>query len=102
MTMGRMERLEYEKKPDRAILHSSQYFTIILDYTDQSRFGLPHFCTSLKTQRGHTLKLKLIVVFEIYVNSKLHLYTMTNDRVTGANHIYKTVCRLLITRRLRA
>ena len=51
-----------EKK--RARLHSSKYCSIIVDGADQSAFGLPHFTTKPKSNRGHALKVKLIGLLE--------------------------------------
>ncbi len=53
----RKERLEYQAKKDRGRLESVNYLSVILDGADQSTFGMPHFTTNTKSQRGHALKL---------------------------------------------
>lgn len=73
MKMARVERLDYQKKRDSAIMDSSQYYSIILDGADPTAFGLLHFCTVPKTQRGHALIVRLIGLFEHYMHIKLHL-----------------------------
>ena len=37
------ERMEYQKKAERAILNPKQFCSICVDGADQSAFGLPHF-----------------------------------------------------------
>ncbi len=46
------ERLEYKKKRDNAVLHPSEYKSVIIDGADQTAFGLPHFTVKTKAQTG--------------------------------------------------
>lgn len=93
------ERMEYQQKKDKARLDPSYYCSIIVDGADQSAFGLPHFTTVTKSRTGHSLKVKLIGVLEHNIENNLHLYTMTQEHETGANHIIETIHRFLNERR---
>lgn len=93
------ERLEYQKKKDRARLHSSDCCSIIIDGADQSAFGIPHFTTKPKSQRGHAMKVKLIGLLEHKIQNKLTLYTMTEEHSTGANHVIEVLHRFLNVKR---
>ena len=81
------ERLAYACKRDRARMDPTRYLSVIIDGADQSAFGLPHFVTTVKSVRGHALKVKLIGVLHHAVPNSLHLLTMTEDHETGSNHI---------------
>ena len=94
------ERIYYQKKKDRARLHSSEYCSIIIDGADQSAFGLPHFTTTPKIQRGHAMKLKLIGLLEHAIQNKLTFLTMTEEHATGANHVIEAIHRFLKSKRL--
>lgn len=94
------ERMEYQKKKDRARLNSSEYLSVIVDGADQSSFGLPHFTTTPKSQRGHSLKVKLVGLLEHRLQVRLFLYTMTQDHETGANHVIEALHRFLLTKRM--
>ena len=93
------ELLEYQTKKDRAKLHSRDYCSIIVDGADQSAFGLPHFTTTPKSQRGHAMKVKLIGLLEHRIENRLTLLTMTEEHATGANHVIEVVHRFLNTKR---
>ena len=93
------ERMEYQKKRDRARLNPSEFCSIIVDGADQSAYGLPHFITKTKDQKGHALQLKLIGLLEHAVHNILHMYTMTEDHDTGSNHIVECIHRFLNHRR---
>ena len=93
------ERMEYHIKKDRARLNGSEYLSIIVDGADQSAFGLPHFTTKNKSQRGHALKVKLIGIIDHQVEKQLTLMTMTEEHATGANHIVEVIHRILCARR---
>lgn len=92
------ERMAYQMKRDRARLQPSDYCSIIIDGADQSAFGIPHFATTTKTQRGHALKVKLVGLLEHNVENSLFLFTMTEEHETGANHIIEAIHRYLNTR----
>lgn len=89
------ERLEYQKKSERAVLHPDRYCSICVDGADQSAFGLPHFATSTKNMRGRALRVRLIGILEHGSEKKLHLFTMTEEFQTGANHIIECVHRFI-------
>lgn len=93
------ERMEYQKKRDRARLDPGRYCSIIVDGADQSAFGLPHFTTATKNQRGHSLKVKLVGLLAHDVQNHLMLFTMTEEHATGANHIVESIHRFLNSRR---
>ena len=90
-----MERLEYQKKRDRARLNTNECLSIIIDGEDQSAFGLPQFTTCVKSQRGHALKVKLVGILHQQLENKLSLYTMTQEHGTGANHVIEIIHRFL-------
>lgn len=89
------ERQEYQSKMESAILHPDQYCSICVDGADQSAFGLPHFTVQTKSVRGKALKVKLIGILEHSAEKRLHLYTMTEEYETGANHIVESVHRFI-------
>ncbi len=95
------ERLEYQKKKDRAKLDPSEYCSIIVDGADQQAFGIPHFITKTKNQKGFSLKVNLIGLLEHGISNNLYLYTMTEDHETGANHIIETIHRFINDRRTK-
>ncbi len=92
------ERLEYKRKRDTASLNPQEAWSIIIDGADQTAFGLPHFVTKTKSQRGHTLKIKLVGLLEHCSTNKLRLLTMTEEHRTGANHIIEALHRYLMDR----
>lgn len=92
----RRERLEYKKNRDRAILEPNSCISLIIDGADQSAFGLPHFTTKVKSERGHSLKVKLVGVLQHAIKNKLRLYTLTEEHKTGANHIIEALHRSLM------
>ncbi len=94
------ERLEYKRKRDIATLQPSEAWSLIVDGADQKAYGLPHFITSTKSQRGETLKVKLIGLLEHAMENKLRLLTMTEEHKTGANHVIEAVHRFLMDRSL--
>ncbi len=95
------ERLVYQVKKDRARLRPSEYCSIIVDGADQHAYGLPHFITKTKKQTGLALEVKVVGCLEHNVENKLHLYTMTEEHKTGANHIIEVIHRFLNDRRNR-
>ena len=97
LNMMRRERLEYKKKRDMAILQPQRYLSFIVDGADQSAYGLPRFETTTKGERGHAMKVRLIGVLRHAVPNQLHLFTMTEEFPTGANHIIEAIHRVLTT-----
>lgn len=93
------ERMGYQQKKDRARLQGSEYCSVIVDGSDMSAFGLPHFITTPKSQRGHALKVKLIGLLEHKLENFLFLYTMTQEHETGANHIVEVLHRFINAKR---
>ena len=71
------ERVEYKMKVDRVIHDPGNHRSLIIDGPDQSAFGLPHFVTTVKTTKGHSLKIKLVVILQHGTPKKLRLYTMS-------------------------
>ena len=95
------ERMEYQKKKDRARLNPSEYCSLIIDGADQKAFGLPHFITATKEQKGNAMKLKLIGLLHHDIQNFLHVFTMTEEHETGANHIIECIHRFLNFRALK-
>ena len=76
------ERMEYKRKRDIAVFNPNEAWSVIIDGADQTAFGLPHFHTNIKSQRGHTMKVKLVGLLEQNVGNKLRLLTMIEDHKT--------------------
>lgn len=85
------ERLEYRKKREKAMLHPRRYISFIIDGADQSAFGIPHFCTNVKSTTGNAMKVRLIGALEHGQPNKLLLMTLTEEYETGANHIIQAL-----------
>lgn len=94
------ERQEYKNKRDKAILDPSSAWSLIIDGADQTAFGLPHFSSHTKGERGHALKVKLVGMLEHAAENRLRLLTMTEEHQTGANHIVESLHRFLMDRSL--
>ncbi len=90
-----MERREYVRKAELAMLRPSKFLSIVVDGADQSAYSLPHFVTKVKDGRGQGLKVHLIGVLQHLSLNHLRLYTMTDDHQTGANHIVECVHRFI-------
>lgn len=95
LTFVSNERMAYQQQKDRARLHGTKYCSIIVDGADQSAFGLPNFTTTPKSQKGHSLKVKLIGLLEHKPECQLFLYTMTQEHETGASHIVEVIHRFI-------
>ena len=93
------ERTTYQKKKDRGRLVSSEYCSLIIDGADQTAFGLPHFTTATKAQRGHAMKVKLVGLLEHRLQTRLTLMTMTQEHQTGSNHVIEVLHRFLDRKR---
>lgn len=59
------------------MLHPEGCVSSIIDGADMSAFGLPHFITFSKGQRGHALKVKLIGPLEHKHERKFRLLTIS-------------------------
>ncbi len=94
------ERLEYKRKKDIASLDPSNAWSVIIDGADQRAYGLPHFISKTKAQRGQALRVKLIGILEHAAENKLRLLTMTDEHKSGANHIIESIHRYLMDRSL--
>ncbi len=90
-----MERREYLRKAELAMLRPSKYLSVVIDGADQSAYSLPHFVTKVKDVRGQGLKVHLIGVLQHLSMNRLRLFTMTEDHQTGANHIVECVHRFV-------
>lgn len=89
------ERREYRRKTELATLHPSSYLSLVVDGADQTKFALPHFCTSVKYQQGHGIAVHLIGLLRHGAINKLRLFTMTDEHASGANHIIEPIHRLI-------
>lgn len=94
------ERQEYKRKRDMAILNPTEVLSCIIDGADQRAFGLPHFISHTKAERGHALTIKLVGVLEHALENRLRLLTMTEEHQTGANHIVESIHRFLMDKSL--
>lgn len=70
---------EYRKRQVRAVLHPDSYCSIIIDNANQSSFRVPHFVTRSEDMKRSAIKVKLIGVLEHIKQSRLQLFSMTNN-----------------------
>jgi len=77
---------------------------LIIDGADQSAFGLPHFFLSSKTEREHSLKVKIVGVIDHGASNRSTLFLITEEFETGANHViealHRTLCDIVAIGRL--
>lgn len=85
------ERIEYRKNRERATISPCTCASFIIDGADQSAFGLPHFCTNVKSTTGNAMKVRLIGALQHGSPNKLLLMTLTEEYETGANHIVQAL-----------
>lgn len=81
------ELLLYRKKNDQTMLHGSNYMSIIIDGSDQSAYGLPHFTIHSKAENGHSNKVRLVSLLHQRIPNKLILLTMSEEHENSDNHI---------------
>ena len=55
--------------------------------------------TSVKSQRGHAMKVKLVGLLEHQLPNVLLIHTMKHELKTGANHVVEVLHRYLTRRR---
>lgn len=89
------ERADYASRARQAVRYPGRVCSIAIDGADQSSFGLPHFITDTKQTSGESLKVKLVGLLEHGIAQSLHLFTMTSQFDTGANHIIEVMHRWL-------
>ena len=72
-----------------------RFLSIIVDGADQKNYGIPHFVEASKSDRGHQLKVKIIAAMQHMKRGErhLHLFAMTDEFATGANHIIEVIHR---------
>lgn len=85
----------YVCKCQDAALSPIEYHSMVLDSTDQSKFGLPWFPTRVKNQRCHGLSVGLIGIFRHAPVNKLRLFTRTDEHATVSNHIIESIHRIV-------
>lgn len=90
-----LERREYQRKRELAILRPTEYMSFVVDGADQSAYALPHFVTKVKDSRGHGLKVHLIGLLYHSTVNRLRLFTMTDEHQKGANHIIECIHRFV-------
>lgn len=81
------EQLEDREPQDCVILFPDRYFPIIVVGTEQFAFPLSNFATKSINVRGKPMEVVLIGLLEHQRPNHLHLFTMTEEHETGANHI---------------
>lgn len=75
----------------RAILRPKTFGYLIKDGAYQSAFGLPHFPTSTKRRRRHSMTVKVVDILEHGKPNGLRLYMMTEEQQTGANDVIESL-----------
>ena len=93
------ERRMYHNRCERAIRYPTKYTSMVVDGADQKAYGLPHFLDKSKADRGHKFKVKCIGCLEHRSSKKLWIHTMTEEFLTGANHIIEVIHRALTARK---
>ena len=85
-----MRQMMAEEDPHR-------FLSIIVDGADQKNYGIPHFVEASKSDRGHQLKVKIVAAMQHLKRGErdLHLFAMTDEFATGANHVIEVVHRFL-------
>jgi len=86
------ERRAYYRRREKAVSYPTRYFSAIIDGADQKNYGLPHFALASKSDKGHKIKGKFVVVLEHRVRKQLSLLTMTDEFATGACTCIELVC----------
>lgn len=94
------ERLIDYKKRDVAVLNPNWFSSVIIDGADQSRFGLPHFISKTKDNRGHCLKVWFVDILKHRKPNKRFLFEIAEEYEACANHVVEVVQRLF-SKRLR-
>ena len=89
------ERRMYQNRCQRAIRYPKKYTSIVVDGADQKAYGLPHFLDKSKADRGHKFKVKCVGCLKHRASKKLWMYVMTEEFLTGANHIIEVIHRVL-------
>ena len=95
LNMVKEERRQYSHRKEQARKQPTKYMSIVVDGADQKAFGLPHVLENSKSDRGHKLKVKCVGCLQHASTNKLRLYIMTDELLTGANHIIEVVHRSL-------
>ena len=89
------ERDEYTLKRTKAQSNPNHLLSLIIDGADQSAFGLPHFSQATKSEKGHSIKVRLIGTLVHGPHKRLFLHTMTQEYETGGNHVIEALHRVL-------
>lgn len=78
------------------MIDSTKVFSIIIDGSDQSAFGLSHLATTTKDLRGNSIKMRLIVLLD-HCPAKhwLTLFTLGEENDTGPNNFIEALHRFL-------
>lgn len=82
---------EYRKRQDCAILYPDSYCPIRIDKANKRSVAVPYFFTWSSDMTGMAMKVKPIGVSEHLEQKKLHLFPMTVEHETRANHVVGTL-----------
>lgn len=89
------ERCEYRRKIELAGLRTTESVSFTIDGADQIELVLCHFKVRTKDQGGYGLSVHLICLLRNELQSKLQLFTMTENNKTGSKQIIEPVKRFL-------
>lgn len=81
----------YRKRTKLAKGQPDEYMSLAIDGAHQTKFSLAWFVTPTKDQHGHCWKIHLITVLDHAPFCHPRLFTMNNNRATGANHVLEAV-----------
>ena len=91
----RRERLGYYLRRDRSKSAPKRYCSFIIDGADQKSYGVSNFTFSTKGDNGQKMKIKCVGVLEHLAERKIHLFPMTEEFPTRANHVIEAFRRVL-------
>lgn len=64
-----------------------------MDGADESSIGLPHFVSGTINDKGHSLKVFLVITLDRGKPNKPYLYTEKHE--TGASHVIEAINRFI-------
>lgn len=94
ITMKMKKGMVYKKNQKKQILFPERFWSIIVDGTSQSGFGLRHFVSKSKKERIRALRSRSIVLIEHKKSATLYLHNDIGTR-DESNHILETVERFI-------
>ncbi len=95
----KLERAEYARNRMKAMDNPSKVLSVIVDGADQSKFGIPRFLEKSKSEKGYSIKQKLIgVLFHGGLGGTDFLAYLTSPENIpgGSNQTIDAFCRCFL------